>query len=655
MGKASRRKNFTRANYADNRGIPKSSKNGISPKMKEELRKSSTKTISWLVLPIVIILVTSFTIYCNSLFNGFVYDDEFQVLGNRWITDIRYIPEIFSKNVWSFSKDIGFSNYYRPMMHLMYMIDYHTFGLKPWGFHLMNILFHSGVSLLVFGLTLEILRKCQTTSPNVYLPSFIAAIFFAVHPVHTEAVTWVAGLPDVLTTFFYLLSLYLYIKAGEGLKVGYFFSLLTFFIAILCKETALTLPIILIAFDYAFERREMRFSGYLKRYMLYFFLAGIYLILRSNALGGIIPTKYDSQTNYRGLSIYQFFINVFPLFNEYLEKLLLPINLNFWHTFHPIKGLFTGKGMVSLVVTILYASVTLIAMRRNKGAFFGLLLIFVPLLPAFYIPGISGKPFAERYLYLPSVGLALIIALLVNWTKVNRPATVSILVAVCLMIVGLYSVETLSRNTIWRDDITLYGDTVKKSPDSDLPHFNFGVKLREKGKIDEAIEQYQIALKMNPDYLDAHVNLGNIFLDDKGWIDKAIEQYQIAIKLNPNDVDARNNLGNAFLSKGWTDKAVEQYQIALKLNPDKVEARYNLGNTLLYKGWIDKAIEQYQIAIRLNPNYADVHINLGNAYLNKGLVDKAIEEYQIAIRINPSNSSYRSYLTKAHELKKISR
>ncbi len=655
MGKASRKKNFTRENYKDDRSISKSLRNGISPQMKEKLRKSSTKTISWLVLPIVIILVTSFAIYCNSLFNGFVYDDEFQILGNRWITDIRYIPEIFSKNVWSFSKDIGFSNYYRPMMHLMYMIDYHIFGLKPWGFHLMNILFHAGVSLLVFSLTLEILRKSQPTSPNFYLPSFMAAIFFAVHPVHTEAVTWVAGLPDVLTTFFYLLSLYLYIKAEGDLKVSYFFSLLTFFIAILCKETALTLPIIFFAFDYAFERRQMRSSGYLKRYILYFFLAGIYLILRSNALGGIIPTKYYSQTNYRGLSIYQFFINVFPLFSEYLEKLLLPINLNFWHTFHPIKDLFTGKGIVSLVVAILYAGVTLIAMRRNKAAFFGLLLVFVPLLPAFYIPGISGKPFAERYLYLPSAGFAMIIASFLNWTKVNRPAAVSILVVVCLMIVGLYSVETVGRNAIWRDDITLYGDTVKKSPDSDLPHFNFGVKLREKGKIDEAIEQYQIALEMNPNYLDAHVNLGNIFLDDKGWTDKAIEQYQIAVKLNPNDVDTQNNLGNAFLDKGWTDKAIERYYIALKLNPDKAEARYNLGNALLNKGWIDKAIEQYQIAIKLNPNYADAHINLGNAFLNKGLIDKAIEEYQIAIRLNPSNSSYHSYLAKAHELKKISR
>ena len=201
MGKASKKKKkpFHEGDADKSRSIP-SSKSSITPQIEKGLQKSSWK--SPFLLFIIIILIASFAVYFNALFNDFVYDDKVQVLENHWIKDIKFIPEIFSKSVWSFQKGAVISNYYRPLMHLIYMLNYYIFGLNPWGFHLVNILFHAGVSVLVFIIGLRLLRESQhQASASYMIPSFIAALLFATHPIHTEAVTWVAGLPDLSFTF----------------------------------------------------------------------------------------------------------------------------------------------------------------------------------------------------------------------------------------------------------------------------------------------------------------------------------------------------------------------------------------------------------------------------------------------------------------------
>jgi 4-amino-4-deoxy-L-arabinose transferase-like glycosyltransferase len=180
-----------------------------------------------------IILAVSFGVYFNALFNGFVYDDRYLILQNPWIRDARHIPDIFLTNIWAFQGE-GASSYYRPILHLIYMVDYHIFGLRPWGFHLSKILFHAGNSLLVFFTASTIINRhmggdTDTKTPQVYIP-FVAALLFAIHPIHTEAVT--VGTTEVSLAFFYLLSFYLYIRAdvmGRGVPVS---SLVFFFLAV---------------------------------------------------------------------------------------------------------------------------------------------------------------------------------------------------------------------------------------------------------------------------------------------------------------------------------------------------------------------------------------------------------------------------------------
>ena len=318
-------------------------------------------------LQIIIIILASIAVYFNTLNNGFVYDDDVQLLENYWIKNVRHIPDFFFTDVWSFYGEGGISSYYRPLMHLIFMATYYVYGLKPWGFHLVNILFHAGISALVFTIILWLFKNLRPAGPSTYLlPSFMAALLFATHPIHTEVVAWVSAIPELSYTFFYLLSFYLYMRSTSGDRLstgGYILSVASFFLAVFCKEPALTLPGILIAYDFLFNKERFNFSGNLKRYVPYFIVAGVYFIMRFNALQGFAPLKKHVYLNG-----YEYFINVFPLFVQYLQKLVLPTNLNAFHVFHPIFSVFEPKGIISLILTLVFLFFFFIAFKKRQDS-----------------------------------------------------------------------------------------------------------------------------------------------------------------------------------------------------------------------------------------------------------------------------------------------
>jgi len=572
MGKASRRK---RSSINEAQGNQGKHEKELDPSQKSPSKVGSQKTTSLMkFIPIMILLLVSFAVYFNALFGDFVYDDKEQVVNNPWIRDIGNIPTIFSRSVWSFQPGLSTWNYYRPLMHIVYMLNYHVFGLKPWGFHLVNILFHCGVSALVFLIIRGFLTEHRVTTSSVYLsPPFMAAMLFASHPIHTEAVTWVAGLPDVAFTFFYLLSFYLYILFREGAKTGYLFSILSFSVATLFKEPALTLPIMLIAYDYQMKKFDETLLVGIKRYIPYIVVSGIYLLVRYHALGSFAPLE-----SYTDLSTYQFIINVFPLFREYLTSLLWPFNLNFWHTFHPISTLIEANGMISIVVTVIFIFlVALAAYKKKKIYFVGLLLLIIPLLPAFYIKGISGKPYAERYLYLPSVGYVLLLAILLSWAKDKLPRAAKSVTIVFIAIVGLYTVGTINRNKVWKDNFYFWSDTVKKSPDNAIAHNELALAYVTQGQLDRAIAELQTILRLMPDNANAHISLGNVYVA-QGQLDRAIAEFQEALRLKPNSAIAHKNLARAYASQGQLDRAIAEFQTALRLKPDFNEAQQGLND-----------------------------------------------------------------------------
>jgi tetratricopeptide (TPR) repeat protein len=259
--------------------------------------------------------------------------------------------------------------------------------------------------------------------------------------------------------------------------------------------------------------------------------------------------------------------------------------------------------MLGLIVTAAYVASLIVAFKKNKSAFFSLVFIGAPLLPVLYIPALGEASFAERYLYLPSVGFVTLAALLVVRARNSFPRGVPALNIVLIILIGLYSAATVIRNTAWKDNITLFADTVKKVPDGATPHNNLGHAYESNGQLDKAIVHYRMAVKLKPDYVDAYTNLGN-----------------------------------AYDSAGLTDMAIEQYQTALRLKPDSAETHFNLGVAYeIPKGRPEMAIEHYQIALRIKPHFAEPHFGLGRVYLKQGALDMARKEFETGLSIKPDD------------------
>jgi protein O-mannosyl-transferase len=554
------------------------------------------------------ILIAAFAVYANTLFNEFVYDDMMQVLQNPWITDVSFLPDIFSKSVWGFhGGQHSSSNYYRPLMNVILMVDYHMFGLRPWGFHLINVILHAANSLLVFLLVAKLFPSHRYP---LAMP-FVAALIFAVHPVHSEAVAWVCGITDISFTLFLLLALYFYILSNGTYGKHYVFSQVFFSLSLLSKEPAIVFPLILIAYEVTFGKRGEPVSLRAKRMAPYIGVAGLYLVGRVVVLGGFAPLGAN-----QGYSFYERVLNMFPLFMQYLEKLVLPINLNAFHQFVPVVSLADPKAIVGLIVTLLFIAVTVVAFKKNRPVFFCLVLIALPLLPALQIKFLGESALAERYLYCPSLGFAVLLSLGSDYFAEKRQEYTAIIMAILLLLTGLYSLKTIRRNAVWRTNSSLYADMVKSSPDSEFPLNNLAGALMAEGHVDRAIEVYQsITERINPNSDRAHYNLGTA-LEQKGLPSEAATAYEKSLSLNPESIFADQihfKLGRIYLDSQDIEKAVGHLRMAVRLQQENPYYHNMLGIAYGKKGWYDQAIAEFQVSIRLAPNEPSWQMNLQRA------------------------------------------
>ncbi len=603
------------------------------------------KTVTYL-LPIIVVF-TSLGVYSNALLADFVMDDHYLILDNYYIKNFRHIPEYFLSNVLSFL-DVQ-TSFYRPLVHLIWTLWYYMFGSTAWAFHLLNVLFHSGVCLLVFFITRR-LMDTAAHSTTAHISAFVVAMLFAVHPIHVEPVTWVAAGMDVFFTFFYLLAFYLYLRSGTAdgrLQGGHYLSALAFFLALLCKEPALTFPIVLVLYDCIFRREWLRSGQWPKTYGLYLMALGIYLALRTAALGGFAPVRTAT-----GLTVYQYALNSIVLLAQYLEKLLLPVNLNNWHVFKPIDSVLTTRGLVSLFIVACYSLLIVWGHSRMRLAALGLWLILIPLSPALYIPALTQgveNAFTERYLYLPSFGYVVFLGALADWIWRNRSRKATALAVAMAAVLGLYGLGTVNRTRVWRNSWSLWSDAVRKSPESPGPYNALGDALRMENRLEEAVDYYKLGVKIRPQSPVILANLG-VSYAKLGQLDQAIAHLQKAIQILPGYAEAHNNLAIAYAETGHIDLAIQHFQTAVKLNPRMASAHNNLGQLLNNLGELDKAVEHYKNALRIDPDYADAHTNLGIAYGEKGRIDLAIEHFQAALRLNPNDAVTLQNLANAYRL-----
>lgn len=594
---------------------------------------------------IILIMLIAAGVYANTLFNGFVYDDESQVLENPWIRDARFIPYMFTSSVWSFLEPkMGTSNYYRPMMHLIYLFNYRIFGLKPWGFHLVNIILHVLVSVMVFLMAKALLRQAGQAAPShaarssvmtSILPAFVVALLFATHPIHTEAVSWIASVPELSYTLFFILSFYSYVKSAEGAKGMYALSVAAFGIATLCKEPALMLPFVLMAYDFVLRRLPASFSGtpgssavfIIKRYIPYFLISGVYIGVRTSALKGFSPANVNLK-----LTAYEYVINIFPVFAGHLKGLLLPVNLNAYHVLHPISSLLALKGIVSIIVISCLVLLGFWGSKKDRLFLFSLLMIAVPLLPSLYIPAIGVAALAERYLYLPSFGFVLLFGLAIARMRTRPHLILAILFVAALT--AAYSVGVIGRNAIWRDDIMLFADTTKKSPDGMEPHLGLAYAYTKLDHMDDAIKELKVAVELEPDSIEAHANLGAAYAR-KNLLEEAVAELKAALTLNPNIARVHGELGGVYVMQNKLKEAVAELKTALNLNPNIVRAHSDLGTAYAMQNKPDEAIAEFKAALNLDPSFAIAHCNLGLAYMNERRPQDAIAEYKTAVSLKP--------------------
>ncbi len=582
------------------------------------------------ILVIITIIILTTLSYFNTLNNSFVYDDNTYVVENKQIRSIANISMAFISTYPPDAKEQGL---YRPLVTVSYIVDYALWGLNPKGFHLANLILHILTSIIVYLLALEIIKT--------QWPSAVVGIVFALHPVHTEAVTWVVGRAEVMAGLFYFLAFLFYIKAGNSpsFKNRQFISSnIFYFLALLSKEIAVTLPILLFAYDYFFFHRQRSaeiIELLKKRYLSFIILTFIYIIIRFAVLGAIGPQKNLSFAPDVGL--YERFLTIIVVIGYYMRLLFLPFNLTVDYVFPKIASLslpvfiYGGILLVSIGITVLLY-------KRSKMLSFSIALFFITLLPVMNIIPI-GELIAERFLYIPLISFALLIGISTDYFFIRFSSKfLRIIISIPLIfLAAFYSLLTISRNYDWKDAFTLWKATIYTMPASSVAHNNLGVEYVKKEEHIDAIVEYKKAIELSPKYSHALTNLGDAYLKI-GLIDEAIDFYKKAIEAEPDYSIAYNNLGFAYFEKGLYKEALSEYKKAIKLNSKDPLFYNNLGNLYASMKRYDDAIAEYKRAISIDPLDTKAYNNLGAVYAQQGKFNEAEAEVRKALAIDPENS-----------------
>lgn len=595
---------------------------------------------------LLILAAISFAIYTNSIPGSFVMDDHERWESTAWIEGRplgSVIGEFFTP---------GRAQLYRPVPYTLHAIDYHLWGTNASGFHITNIILHALVACLVYLVGLSVLKKRA--------PVFIAALLFATHPIHTEAVTYIAGRTDLAMTLFALLSFLLYLKARHPFgRPGYLLyagSLGAFILALMSKEAAVALPLILILHHFYFRPEGGRriWRALVLPVAPYVILVIVYVGMRFAAGGG-------PGVNVREVGFPIQILTALRAFSDYLKALGFPANPALVLDFSWSKTFSEPGTLVPLAVTLGFLALTVWTFRAARTVSFGLAWIALSILPISNAFAVTAKPlFAERFLYLPSVGFCLALGYLASrlapipWFGPAGKRRALTGAAIVTAVVLAYSFLTLRRNQDWISPIVFSRKTLRQNPKSPsarmLAYCNRGAAYEELGRYADAAAEYRRAIELDVTALAAYRRLAAIYLG-AGMVDDAISVCRQALTVDPRQVEPRVYLGNAYLRKGMLDEAIFQYGEAVSLNPRLTEPYAKMGVAYLRKGAPDDAISSFRKALSLDPQFSEAHANLGNAYMAKGEADRAIPEFKTALSLDPGFVEVHIDLSRAYKTK----
>lgn len=609
--------------------------------------KATSKAQVWL-LALLLGLVTV-VLYWPAMRHDFLnYDDQVYVTENVHVQ----AGLSWAGVKWAFTNPVA--DNWHPMTTLSHMMDCQMYGLKPWGHHLTSVLLHALNTMLVF-----LLLRGLTGST---WRSVVLAALFGWHPLHVESVAWVAERKDVLSTCFGLLALIFYVRYArspianhQSRIVNYLLALFFLALGLMSKAMLVTWPFVMLLLDYwplnrlsgsAFNVQGSQTRnpepGTRNLWTLVWEKIPFFVLVAAMSVVTFIVQKQGGALRMgETLSFGARLGNALVSYCLYLAKLFWPVKLAVFYPhpgYWPLGEVLLAGGLLAGLSAFFWRQ-----WRRQPFLLMGWLWFLGTLAPVIQLIQTGEHAMADRYTYIPLLGMLVVIVwgvveLTAKWRLQKLGLAVAGLSALVLCVV-------LTRQQLgyWQDGETLFRHALAVTKNNVVARYNLGVALDKRGRNDEAISQYQEAIRLNPAYAEARSNLGTVFYK-QGQTDKAIGQYQEAIRLDPDCVDAHNNLGTILYEQGKTDEAITQYQEAIRLKPDYIDAHYNLGLALNKQGRLDEAIGQFQETVRLNPNYIEPHFDLGNTLAQTGRLDEAISQFQEVIRLKPDYAQAHSNL-----------
>ena len=548
---------------------------------------------------------------------------------------------------WAFASSAA-SNWH-PLTWLSHMLDCQLYRLGAWGHHLTNVLLHALNASLAF----LVLRQMTGATWR----SLIVAALFGLHPLRVESVAWVAERKDVLSTTFAMLTLCAYgryaqkrLRAAPGdaafdplagrseaktarlSTLDYGLALMFFALGLMCKPMLVTVPCILLLLDYwplnRFPRQGIR-SLLVEK--IPFFLAAI--------LVSVITLAVQSSTGavMIGCPLAFRLTNAVVSYCRYLGKLFWPSNLAVFYPYPPHWP--TATVLLSVLALVLVSFAALMWRRRHPYVLVGWLWFIGTLVPVIGLVQVGGQSMADRYTYVPSLGVCLLVVwgvheLTQRWRfqRVAAGVMVAVIVSYCIRL-------TQTQIGYWRNSESLFRHAIQVTKGNYLAHNNLGTALEKEGRFEEAIHEFQQALDDQPSYYLAQDNLGLVF-DKQGRYDEAIARFEEALRDRPGYATAHKNLGIVLSKQGRVTDAILQFQEALKADPRCAEAHSAWGILLEHEGDLDQAMDHYREALRINPDFSDVRYNLGNALARTNRLDEAIAEFQKAVALKPDPDAY---------------
>jgi len=538
----------------------------------------------------------------NYEFVGF--DDDLYVTSNSHV-----------KNGLTVSSIIGafkstYASNWHPLTWVSHMLDVQLYGMNPGSHHMTNVLFHIVNSMLLF-----IVFKRMTG--RIWQSALVAALF-ALHPLHVESVAWVAERKDVLSTFFWMLTMYAYAWYVEhpGIK-RYLSALLFFILGLMAKPMLVTLPFVLLLLDY-WPLRRFQFRNSQDNSRNSFQTSAMLPMLWEKAPFFIVSIASSVVTIFvqksggaiGPLEVYPFstrIANVLVSHINYIGKMFWPSSLSVLYPYQEYLAYWQIAGAFILLISISLLGIK--ALQRRPWFTVGWLWYVGTLVPVIGLVQIGTQAMADRYTYIPLTGLFIIIAwgvpeLMSNWYYKTKGLAI-ISAAVFLILMRTSSIQV----SYWENSISLYEHAINVTSDNYIIHNNLGFALTARGKWGDAIKNYQEALKINPDFETANLNLG-IALLAQGKLDKCIEYYQEVLRAKPRYAKVHNNLGNMLLRKGEIENAIDHFREALCIKQDYAEAYNGLGASMMLKGEINEALALFQEALQIKPDYIEAQNNL---------------------------------------------